>query len=392
MRIAVIHNQYRQAGGEDAVFSAETNLIRSHGHEVFEYVVSNRNVKDGFRSAGEMIWSPESYNAIRALLYKHKPEVAHFHNTFLAISPSVYYASQAQGVPVVQSLHNYRLLCPVAIFYRDGQICEECLHRFVPWPGIVHACYHTSRSQTAAVAGMITVHRLLGTWTRKVDLFIASSRFAHDKFVQGGIPDDRIVVKPNFIEPDIGLGAHSGEFALFIGRLSPEKGIVTLLQAWERLPEVPLRMVGDGPLQNRVQAATLTNPRISYLGRLDRDSLVAQMKAARFLVFPSESFEGFPMTIAEAFACGLPVVGSGLGSTREIIAKMGTGIHFVPGDPLDLADKVRWAWEHPVEMAEMGRNARREYEEKYTADKNYDMLMAIYQKAIENHNRKNNGV
>ena len=388
MRIAIFHNQYRQAGGEDAVFSAESNLLRSHGHEVFVYVVSNREVGHGLRSAGEMIWSPKSYSVIRALLKKHKPEIAHFHNTFLAISPSAYYACQVRGVPVVQSLHNYRLLCPVAIFFRDGRICEDCLHHFVPWPGIAHACYHSSRSQTAAVATMITIHRLLRTWTRKVDLFIASSRFSRDKFVQGGIPEDRIAIKPNFIDPDIGLGQHSEEFVLFIGRLSPEKGITTLLQAWQSLPQIPLHIVGDGPLQNLVQGTALTNPGISYLGRLDRDSLIGQMKAARLLVFPSESYEGFPMTIAEAFACGLPVVASGLGSTREIVNELGTGIHFVPGDPKDLADKVQWGWNHLQDIQVMGRNARREYEEKYTADRNYDMLIEIYQRAIDNHGRK----
>jgi glycosyltransferase involved in cell wall biosynthesis len=234
---------------------------------------------------------------------------------------------------------------------------------------------------------MITMHRILGTWARKVNLFIASSRFARDKFIQGGIPEDRIVVKPNFIDPDIGLGPHSEEFVLYIGRLSPEKGIATLLQAWERLPQIPLRIVGDGPLRDRVLSAALINPGLSYLGRLHRDSLVAQMKEARLLIFPSESYEGFPMTIAEAFASGLPVVASNLGSTREIIGEAETGIHFSPGNPDDLAAKVRWAWEHPTEMAEMGRNARREYEEKYTAEKNYEMLMEIYGRAIENHNR-----
>ncbi len=383
MRIAIVHNLYRHPGGEDAVFFAETNLLRQHGHEVFEYVASNRTVKPGPRSAGEMIWSPTSYDAIRTLLKKHRPEIIHFHNTFLVISPSAYYASRAEGIPVVQTLHNYRLLCPVAIFYRQGHICEECLNRFIPWPGVAHACYHDSRLKSAAVATMLSVHKLLNTWTRKVDIFIASSRFARDKFVQGGIPEGRIMVKPNFVDPDPGPGAHLGEYVLFVGRLSPEKGIDTLLQAWQRLAHIPLRMVGDGSLQERVRAAAGSNANILYLGRIDRASLIDQVKAAQLLVFPSETYEGFPMTMVEAFASGLPVVASNLGSTGEIVDEMKTGIHFSPGDARDLAEKVQWGWDHRPEIQAMGRSARREFEEKYTAENNYRMLMNIYGRAIE---------
>ncbi|HIQ01001.1 MAG TPA: glycosyltransferase family 1 protein, partial [Anaerolineales bacterium] len=382
MHILLIHNHYTQPGGEDAVFRAEADLLRSRGHEVVEFVENNRRLQgiNPWKTAMGAVWSREAYRRIKRLIREARPDVAHFHNTFLRISPAAYYACKEEGVPVVQTLHNYRLICPGALLMRDGQVCEACLGKPVPWPGVVHGCWRGSRAQTAVVAGMLTVHRLMRTWTEQVDLYIALTEFARRKFIEGGLPAEKIVVKPNFVMSDelrvmrdkIPITHHSSpftrHFALFVGRLSPEKGIRTLLRAWQTLKDMPLKLVGDGPLMEEVQAQIAREgwTHVEVLGRKPREEVFRLMQEARALVFPSEWYEGFPMTIAEAFACGLPVIASRLGAMAEIVEDGRTGLLFEPGNPENLAEKVAWAWTHPKEMEEMGREARREYEAKYT--------------------------
>jgi glycosyltransferase involved in cell wall biosynthesis len=232
---------------------------------------------------------------------------------------------------------------------------------------------------------MLTVHNYLRTWHQQVDMFIALSAFARQKFVEGGLPSEKVTVKPNFmLDPDV--EKNGGDYFLFVGRLSPEKGISTLLESWEHLCDIPLMIAGDGSLLPSAQtAATMQESKkvISVLGRVPHEQILTLMRGARCLVFPSGWYEGFPMTIVEAFACGLPVIVSKLGSMPEIVTDGVTGLHVAPGDPEDLAVKVRWAWSHPHEMRQMGLAARREYEEKYTAEKNYQMLIDIYERAIQ---------
>lgn len=255
MEILIIHNYYQQSGGEDQVFTAEANLLEAQGHQVLRYTVHNDAVANinPMTLAGVTVWNRAIYRDLRQLLRQEKPQVVHFHNSFPLISPAAYYAARSEGVPVVQTLHNYRLLCPNAVFFRDGQVCEDCLGKFVPWPGVVHACYKESRATTGMVAAMLTVHRVLQTWTETVDLYIALTQFARQKFIQGGLPAEKIVVKPNFVHPDPGPGEGRGGYALFVGRLSPEKGIGILLTAWEKLRgKVDLKIVGDGPLAPQV--------------------------------------------------------------------------------------------------------------------------------------------
>jgi glycosyltransferase involved in cell wall biosynthesis len=389
MKILVAHNFYQQPGGEDAVVHAETGLLRRHGHTVSTYLRSNAEITtDGFLSRWGLglntIWSHRSYREVIALIKSEKPDVAHFHNTLPLISPAAYWACSEAGVPVVQTLHNYRLLCPVATFYRDGHICEECMHHSLI-PGIRYGCYRNSRAATAAVSAMLNFHRWKGTWTEKIDIYIALTEFSRNKFIEAGWPADNILVKPNFVHPDPGVCDERRNYALFVGRFSHEKGIRTLLQAWEKLNRIPLKMVGDGPLAEEVHQARRGHQLkgVEIVGRRSRDEVFELMKGARFLVFPSEWYETFGMTIGEAFACGLPVLASRLGAITEIVEGGRTGIHFTPGDPEDLAVKVEWAWTHEKEMQEMGKEARREYEMKYTAERNYTMLMDIYRLAIE---------
>jgi len=386
MKVLLIHNLYTQPGGEDVVFEAERALLERYGHEVITFVEDNArlNVINPLKAAVDTIWSKEAQRNIRKLIEQSRPDVVHFHNTFLRISPAAYYVVKEMGLPVVQTLHNYRLICPGALLMRDGHLCEDCLDKVIPWPGIVYSCWRNSRMGTAVVTAMLTVHRLLKTWIKQVDVYIALTEFARRKFIEGGLPAEKISVKPNFIYPDPGKGEHGGNFALFVGRLSAEKGVKTLFSAWRLLKGIPLKVVGDGPLMAEVrECVEREGLTVEVLGRRSREEVFALMRSASFLLFPSEWYEGFPMTIAEAFACGLPVVVSQLGAMDEIVEDGRTGLLFEPGNPEDLAEKVEWAWTHPKEVKRMGEEARREYEEKYTAERNYRMLMEIYQHAIE---------
>ena len=384
-RVLLVHNRYQQPGGEDSVFSAETSLLRERGHEVLQVVEDNRRLDDmgALSAASRTVWSRESKRRLERAIRDFKPDVVHFHNTFLLVSPSGYYAARGRSVPVVQTLHNYRLICPAGTLFRRGQICEACVGRRLAWPGVAHGCYRRSRARSLVVAAMLGGHRLLGTWSREVDVYVALTTFARDKFVQGGLPADRIVVKPNFVHPDPGPRQGQGRYALFVGRLGHEKGVLSLLRAWADVPELALKIVGDGPVRAKVESeiARAGDGRVELLGRRPRDEVVSLMKEARFLVFPSEWYEGFPMTIAEAFACGVPVLTSGIGSLREIVRDGVFGRHFEPGDPSGLAAAVRWALDNPDRLREMGRSARREFEERYSGTASYRELMSVYGRA-----------
>jgi glycosyltransferase involved in cell wall biosynthesis len=391
MKVLLVHNSYQQPGGEDVVFEQERQMLERAGHRVVAYHRSNheiaqRSLLGQIMMAPKVIWAADTRREFAQILAQEKPQVVHIHNTFFMISPSIYSACREARVPVVQTLHNYRLLCPAATFFRQGRVCEECLEHSL-WRGVRHGCYRDSRAETAAVALMLAVHRWRRTWTQGVNYFIALSEFSRRKFIQGGIAADQIGVKPNFVHPDPGCRDQSGEYALFIGRLSPEKRVVTLLAAWERLRvPIPLLIIGSGPERVFLETHAKQEIRcaVRFLGQLPREEVMAALKRARCLVFTSEWYENFPVTIAEAFACGVPVMCSRLGAMPEIVADGRTGLHFTPGDADDLAAKVEWAWTHPEEMAAMGRAARAEYEAKYTAERNYGLLMQIYQRSLPN--------
>ncbi len=309
--------------------------------------------------------------------------VVHFHNTFPLVSPAAYYAAHRAGAAVVQTLHNYRLLCPQATFFREGGICEDCLGKRFAWPGVRRKCYRNSRSATIAVASMLATHRVLGSWRRQVDTFIALSEFSRGKFVQGGLPAEKIVVKPNFVSPDPGLAQAQGQYALFLGRLSPEKGVDVLMRAWTELAgAVPLKIVGGGPLEDDVQDWAARTPGVEAVGRVSSEAVWQVLAQAAFMVLPSTNFEGFPKTIVEAFACGVPVLASRLGAMAELIDAGRTGDHFQAGDASDLARCARRLYTSPALLASMRVAARREYLQNYTAEPNYQMLMRIYDKAL----------
>jgi glycosyltransferase involved in cell wall biosynthesis len=390
LRVLVVHNRYHEPGGEDAVVAAETALLRAHGHTVVEYQDDNRRA-DGLgtlTAATRAVWSRPSRRRLAALLRDQPVDIAHFHNTFFLISPSAYHACGAAGVPVVQTLHNYRLACPAATFYRAGRPCEDCLGR-LPWPGVLHACYRGSHAQTALVAFTVTAHRLLGTWRSAIDLYVASTDFQRSKLVEAGLPGDRVVVKPHFVHPDPGTSPSGGAYALYVGRLSPEKGVRTLLDAWALLPDVPLKIAGDGPQADLIRRhiAEQSHPNVEWLGRVARNTVFALLLKARFLVFPSDCYETFGIAIIEAFSCGIPVIAARHGAMAELVADGRTGLLFAPGDAVDLARTVRLAWSDRAATERLGRAARTEYEARYTAPHNYAMLSDCYARVLERFNR-----
>ncbi len=382
MRILQVHNLYQQAGGEDAVVASEAKLLTDHGQDVRLWSVDNAAITGPWAKLGTAWQVPYSHAARRraaAAIADFAPDVVHVHNFFPLITPSVYDACRDAGVPVVQTLHNYRTICAGALLLRQGRPCEDCI-RGSPYQGALHGCYRDSRLGSLAVARMIARHRGQGTWRTKVDRFIALTEFARKKFVEAWFPADKIAVKPNFAADTGTRDVETGrDGALFVGRLSSEKGIGTLLAAWRGLG-VPLRIAGDGPLTSMVRGAN--SPNVAPLGSLSPEAVTQEMARAAFLVMPSEWYEGFPVTLAEAFCQGLPVIASRLGAMAEIVEDGVTGLHFAPGDAHDLAAKVRWAAEHPGDMRRMGANAQRAYQEKYAPDVNYDMLFEIYQSAV----------
>jgi glycosyltransferase involved in cell wall biosynthesis len=364
MKIVYVHNFYKNPGGEDQVFKAESELLVKHDHSVITFI--------------------SSYKKLKKVFHNFKPDLVHFHNIFPLISPSAYYACSKSGITVIQTLHNYRLICPAATLMRKGAVCEKCVEKLIPWPSIVHRCYRNSYLQTTAVALMIIIHRFIKTWEKKVDIYIALTEFSREKFIKGGLPSSKIMIKPNFYYPEPKRLSKHRKYALFVGRLSKEKGLITLLKAWQNLKNIPLKIVGDGPLYDNVLRASKKSKNIEVLGYCPHNKVMELLKNARVLIFPSEWYEGLPMIIIEAFASGVPVLASKLGAMSEIINDKCTGLLFNLGDTYDLADKVIKFWSNDEQANKMSKEARLEFESKYNADRNYQLIIDLYQKVRRN--------
>lgn len=385
MRIIVAHNFYQQPGGEDNCVAAEIALLQSNGHQVTEYFQHNDDIDHMRRmnAATKTIWNYSSYRALRALLREERADIVHFHNTFPLMSPAAYYAARAEGAGVVQTLHNFRLICANALLLRDGMVCEDCLGKFAPWASVRHKCYRDSRTASATITAMLATHRFLGTWRNAVDVYIALTEFGRRKFVTAGLPEDRIMVKPNFVERDPGAGDGGGGYGIFVGRLSSEKGVQTLLEAWRHLDgRLPLRIIGNGPLAPLVKAEVERDPSIRWLGSLTIENVYSLIGDAAFLTVPSCCFEGFPRVISEAFAKGTPVIASRMGAMAELVDDLRTGLLFTLGDAPDLARAIRQLVADPARLLQMRASARAQFTGHFTADLNHQVLMRIYEQAL----------
>jgi len=377
MRVLLAHNRYQQAGGEDAVLAEEYRLLQRNSVEVELYEQDNQRINSmpAMQVAVDTIWSRRTVSEMGAYIQRFRPDIIHVHNTFPLISPSLYFAAAKHGVPVVQTLHNFRLFCAQAMFMRNGAVCEDCIGR-LPWRGVMRRCYRESSAQSAVVVGMQGIHHMLGTYRNKITRYIALNNFCRDKFIEAGLPADRIVIKPNFVDLPAPVPAER-KGGLFVGRLSSEKGIATLAAALGLYPEAGIDVIGHGPQEEELKGL----PAARLLGWMKGEEIYQRMGRAAYLVMPSIWYENFPRTLVEAYACGLPVIASRLGAMAELVRDGETGLLFTPGDADGLATILRWADNHPAEMRRMGEAARREYESHYTSEINFQQLMHIYDEA-----------
>lgn len=379
MKILIAHNAYQHRGGEDIVVEAEVDLLRRYGHDVKVYRQHNDALHHMSRAkaAVSAIWSQDAAVDVEELCNRFHPDVIHVHNTFPLISPSLYWMADALRVPVVQTLHNFRLLCPQAIFLRDGKICEDCVGK-LPWRSVTRKCYRESAVQSAVITTMLATHRAIGTYRDRVTRYIALNRFARSKYIEGGLPAERFRIKPNFVA-STSIPEWSGRRGgMYVGRLSSEKGLEVLVAAARNGAAPNVDVIGSGPLEMLAQDSFGQR----YLGFRPLEEIMARMARAQYLVLPSICYENSPRTIVEAFSCGLPVIASRLGALADLVRDGVTGLLFQPGDPADLAEKIAWAEAHPEQMVRMGQAARAEYEAEYTPERNYEMLMDIYDDAI----------
>jgi glycosyltransferase involved in cell wall biosynthesis len=385
MRIVVAHNRYKFSGGEDAVMHNEVEMLRSAGNTVEVFQADNRSIEGTaakIAAAKSLFHSRASSRKMTRLLQRFRPDVLHIHNWFPLLSPSIISAAVTESIPVVQTLHNFRMICANGIMYRNGKICGDCIGKLLPLDGVAHACYSSNRIGTALVSAAFSYHRLTHTWDG-VSIFIALSEFQRELLIRGGLDSRQIVVKPNFVKQSGSAGEGRGEYALFVGRLTPEKGIRTVLKAWEEnLISIPLKIMGDGPLVEEVRQRSAALPLVEYLGQRSRAEIYAAMSDASFLIFSSEWHEPFPLTIVESLSLGTPVLAADLPSIAELVKDGQTGLRFTAGDADDLAAKAFLLLSRMDDYRKMRRSCRSIYEQRYTEKINYQLLLNIYCKAI----------
>jgi len=393
VRVLLVHNYYGSAApsGENLVFELERDLLARAGHEVRTFVRHSDELRrqgrlGTLRGALATPWNPFARAALLREAEAFRPDVVHAHNTFPLISPAIFPPLGRYAARVL-TLHNYRLLCPAAIPVRAGQTCTECLDRRSVLPSLRHGCYRGSRVATAPLALSVALARARGTWQHHVEAFVALTDFQRSLMVAAGLPAGSVFVKPNFYPGRPEVRPFAGRTGVvFVGRLSEEKGVHHLLEAWRAWgPEAPpLRVVGDGPLRQALegQARAGGSGRITFLGQLPPSEAQAEIAAARLVVLPSTWFEGFPMVLREAFAFGTPAAVSELGPLPELVERGRAGVTFRAGDPASLLSVVRAAWQEPGGLERRGAGARRAYEARYAEAENLRTLLDIYQRAV----------
>lgn len=383
MKILIVHNHYLEKGGEDEVVNAEIKLLTEQGHEVIFYEKSNEQVNSSsfFKKAVFLLklnFSKAVYREVKEIIKREKPDIAHIHNIFICVTPSIYFALKEDGVPVVQSLHNYRFFCVKGTFFAKGAVCEKCKDgRF--FNAVIGRCYRNSLFLSFLLARILYKG---GSFLKKIDSHIVTSKFSRDKFIELGLEEEKMFLKVNFLTLKPKGDSRDYNYALFLGRLVDYKGIVTLIKAFKISPSFNLKIIGDGPLRRDVQSVVSSWGNIEWAGKIGRDLVLEAIKNSSFIIFPSECFENMPFVIMESFAFSKPVLASNLGAIKEFVIDGVNGILFEPGNEKELAAKVSYLFSHEKKRLEMGKNANKTYRELFDKDKNYRDLISIYTRTI----------
>lgn len=398
MKILLVHNYYGSTApsGENQVFEAERDLLRRRGHDVAEFVRYSDDIRakgawGTMQGALSTPWNPFVARALRQDIDAFQPDVVHVHNTFPLLSPAIFHAIGQRSARVL-TLHNYRLFCPAAIPMRAGKVCTDCLDRRSVIPALQHGCYRNSRLATVPLALNVALHRSVGTWTKQVDAFIALTEFQRERMADAGLPASRMHVKPNFYpgSPGVVLWSQRKPYIVFAGRLTAEKGISTLVRAWQLwgsdAPE--LRVLGGGNLRAELESMAAGLP-VRFMGQLNAAEAQQQIAEASLLVLPSEWFETFGLVVVEAFAFGTPAAVSNIGPLPSIVKHGESGVVFEAANPESLLNIVRAAWQSPGVLERLGQGARQAFEVLYNEDANYQTLMHIYEQAIAQNKKSN---
>jgi glycosyltransferase involved in cell wall biosynthesis len=393
LRVLQVHNKYRPGwGGEDTVADLEADLLRKKGHSVERLSVwtGELDKASAFRivSAGfGTVWSFRGYKLMRDAVARFAPDIVHVHNVFPLLSPSIYWAASRAGIPVVQTMHNYRLACANAILLRKERPCTECVGHF-PWAALAHRCHGGSFFRTAAVTAMNVLHRWMGTYEDKIHAYIALTDFSKEILRRSGLPGDRIFVKSNFTsDPGRLVELRSRQF-VYAGEISRAKGVHLLLAAWARLASNDFKLVilGDGPERGALERLYRSARNVVWMGAQPRNKVLEQIAMSKWLVLPSLAYENCSMTVLEAFSAGTPVVVPNHGSFAAIVSEHKEGMLFSPGDVVSLASSL-WAavCASQTEWMVWSAQARNTFLRELTAEANYAQLMSIYQKAAEHY-------
>lgn len=389
MKILILHNRYLEGGGEDTVVWAEKSLLERYGHKVILYERFNKDIEgyNVFKKIRllwkDILWSEDSYQDLKRLIRQERPDIAHIHNIFFLLSPSVYDALKEEGIYIVQTLHNYRFICLNGLFFRDNHICEECLIKKNSFHSVIHRCWRNSFLLSLCLYRMLNACSLKTAISRKIDAYIALSEFSKAKFVKWGLPGNRIFIKPNFIVSQVKPDKNGKDYAVFVGRLVNYKGIDTVVSAFQKIRHFGLKIIGSGPLLKKLQRVTKSFPNIELLGSLEQEKALEYIRESSFLIFPSVCYENMPRVIVEAFSVGVPVIGSNLGAIQELVKDGITGLLFNPADSEDLRQRIEYLIKNKDTLIKMRQAAYREYQEKYTAEKNYSALMDVYETIIK---------
>ena len=381
MRILMVHNRYQAAGGEDASTEAQVKLLRDVGHEVEFLTDSNDRIAElgNLRTAARSIWSRDAKSQVGKILGSKKYDIMHVQNYFPLFSPSIYYAAHDHGVPVVQSLRNFRAVCPEGMLFRDDRVCQDCVGKTFALPAVVNKCYRDSAPGSAAVAVMSTGHRLAGTWKKRVARYVTPSAYAREIYVRAGWDHNHIDTIPNFVYPDPGEGPGRGGYALYAGRLAPPKGVDLLLEAWTQSGcDVPLKIAGEGPLKHLVTQAAASNRHVEFLGQVDSQTLAQLVGDAMFTVVPTRGIETFGRVAAESLARGTPVVAADHGGLSEIVTDGKTGFLFPPGDLDALVTAIRALADDPDRARQMRPTARDDFVDRFRGERVLQTWLDLY--------------